>query len=89
MNTSLHLPTYDQVLYECIHAEAFVANFNKDCATKLAFHQVPDLVNNHLQLDGTDRVNIDLFIDYVLNFAYIPIICNSFDKPLALPIFKD
>lgn len=74
----------------CIHAEKFVITFNYDCGTKVAFHQLPDLVNNHTQLKGEERVNIDLLIDYVINFAYLPILTNAFGSPFfAFQIFKD
>lgn len=90
MTTKICLPKWKEVLHECIRAELLIQNFNFECACSVVFHQLPDLVNNHSQLRGKDRVEIDLLIDYLINFVYIPILAtNDFTQPHQILISKD
>ena len=76
------LPSWDEVLYHCIHSKHLIDNFNHECDCKLIFHQLPDLVNNQPYLKGEERQQVDMLIDYLLNFVYVPIIMtNDFTHP--------
>ena len=51
--------------------------------------QLPDLVNNQPYLKGEERLQIDMLIDYLLNFVYVPILMtNDFRNPQPLTIIN-
>ncbi len=67
-------PTFQEVLYHCIRSQNMIATFNYECDCTITYHQLPDLVNNHKELKGKDRFEIDMLTDYIINFIYLPII---------------
>lgn len=82
------LPTFDYLMHECIHSENLVRNFNLNCDCNVIAERLPDLVNNVNQLTGTERVEISLWIDYIINFFYLPIIyTNNFTQPYSQQVF--
>lgn len=85
-----HLPTWNEVLHFCIRDYHLIEKFKNECACSVIFHQLPDLVNNHRELKGAERVTIDLLIDYIMNFIYMPILyTNDFRHQQSSKIFKD
>lgn len=84
------IPQWGEVLYHTIRSENVIENFNRECDCNLIFHQLPDLVNNHRELKGEERLQIDLLVDYIINFVYLPIIyTRGMNVPFGFIAQKD
>lgn len=86
----MNLPSFDRVMYESIHSPPLIARFNYECACNLNYDHLPDLLNNRYYLKDDERIQVELLIDYIINFVYVTILLtNDFQKPHFFIIYNE